>query len=620
MVNLLKTAKVTSSRATLHELIFEAYLINKHESEQKRIRLKNIREDQSALEALFSADPTRYIGDSNITRNYLYFESELVKDYREDNIDPLYETLQRLVAVDISLNQRFDNPQEIFESINSTGMALETSDLVRNFLLMNIGDYNKQEKLYTDYWKPIEDQTKGRTDDFLRDYLTYRNGSISNKRDVYRDFKEFFKKQKNYQLENIDFLTNFFRELHFSAQAYGAIVQPNKKNHQSLFSPKIMKALLRFSRVDNTTAYPFFFDVLSQFCHEKIGEEDAAEIIIMIESYTVRRAICRVPTNAMNKIFAALPSQIAQEQERNPGAKYIDVLKALFLQHSPQHNGRFPRCEEVLISTKDRNFYNLKLRDYIFERLENYDDQEIIKTEDYTIEHIMPQNLSAEWKANLGDDIAKHAQYLHTLGNLTLLGPERNTKYANKSFLEKRDMPGGFTESRLRINADLKSIAVWGIHEILERSACLAKEMITIWKPISTSYTLQSKQIETEEFDLESVSPEFFTSRTPTALIIKTQEYSLATFRQLLHRVTTYLYNLNKEIFEVGMQLLPHIDYEVAANDSHEIEVTMMQTTRVDKGFKSEDVFRTIQRLVSHYGEDYITLADIVVQLKKEGE
>ena len=405
-----------------------------------------------------------------LRENYDFFDGK-VKQLDEDLIS-LCKGLEKLMLVDISLSREHDNPQLIFESMNSTGLALSQADLIRNYVLMGL-EPDCQEKLYTEYWHPME-QTFGQDayskhfDRFMRHYLTVKTGDIPKVGQVYEDFKSYARKMEQ-SLNDVDTLLADLYEFanHYCAMAIGRETEPRLN---AAFRD------LRDLRVD--VAYPLLLELYDDYSKDKLSIEDFVDAVRYIESYVFRRAVCSIPTNSLNKTFATFSRSLRKD-------RYLESILAHFQQLRSYR--RFPNDKEFQREIKERNLYN-KRTSYWLRRLENHERKEPVPVDEYTIEHILPknQNLSKLWRDSLGENWSRVQEiYLHTLGNLTLTG--YNSEYSDHSFAEKRDMRGGFRESPLRLNQGLGALDTWDEDAIRARAEKLAGKAVSVWKGPSLS-------------------------------------------------------------------------------------------------------------------------------------
>ena len=372
---------------------------------------------------------------------------------------------RKLLVVDVALDRDHDNPQLIFESLNSTGLDLSQSDLIRNFVLMGL-EPAEQEALYEDHWRPME-RTLARADRddvfdrFLRAWLTLRLGEVPNIRRGYETFKRYRSMNPDQPMSEL------VADLHGCAEHYACIAL-GRESHPDL--SRVFRGLQAL-RID--APMPFLMHAYALWKAGTVSEEDMVKIARLMESWLFRRAVCDIPSNVLSRTFATLPAQL-------DGTCLLESLAAYLVLRTGRQ--RFPRDEEFRAALANRNLYEFKHRQYCLTRLENDGRKEPVDIGQYTIEHVLPQNenLSAEWKAMLGPDWQSvQERWLHTLGNLTLTG--YNPELSDSPFLTKRDMEGGFADSPLRLNRMLAKTEVWNESSIKKRAAELSQRALAIW-------------------------------------------------------------------------------------------------------------------------------------------
>lgn len=449
--------------------IFDQFLTNKYAKGDLRYKLILTQSDKNSLIHLLKNQdqdwPTPL--SLRVKENFEFFEGQIRKSGVD--LDVLFNGIKKLLIVDVSLDAKHDNPQLIFESLNSTGLALSQADLIRNYVLMGLPP-EEQNDLYEQYWYPME-QRFGHSqyaelfDRFMRDYLTIQSesGTIPNIRDVYTDFKKFTWGQN--VREVVKYIAHYARYF-----AYLAIPQS--------YDDKQLQEVMRYiNTLKVDVAYPLLIEVFDDYeHHQRLSRTDFLEILRLVESYVFRRAIVEIPSNSMSKTFATFKRIINKDD-------YLNSVKEALLKLDGYR--RFPADKEFRQAFMTRNIYTgltPQRRSYLFNRLENFDHKEYINTDQYTIEHIMPQNpnLSLKWQIMLGlrwPEIQEY--YLHTIGNLTLTG--YNPELSDRPFSEKRDMKGGFIDSHLRLNRPLRQLNKWDEHAIKERAESLAKMALQIW-------------------------------------------------------------------------------------------------------------------------------------------
>ena len=446
------------------------YLLNDDEDGERQFKLLLSQGDRDALKAIvLGAEPDDDI-PTRVTTNFQFFRNK----FSDPALDlaALCRGLDKLVVVDVTLTRGVDNPQLVFEAMNSTGRKLSQADLIRNYVLMDMPP-KEQDALYTAYWRPMELEFVGSNDsqfdEFVRHYLTIKTGEIPRLGDIYDAFKAYSFKFVTAGQSMDDLVV----ELRQYAKRYGAIALGKEDDK------KLRRAFKDLDQIKADVVYPFLLEVYSDYEAGTITHQEMLDVIEMVTSYVFRRAVCRVPTNSLNKTFAGFSSVVRKD-------RYLDSVKAHFL--SMKSYRAFPTDADFLSALQTSDLYNFRRRSYFLRVLENYGRKEHVTIEDYSIEHIMPQNenLSEEWQVALGPDWqdVQH-RLLHTLGNLTLTG--YNSEYSDHAFAKKRDMEGGFRDSPLRLNKGLGTLDTWNAGQIEARAERLAKEAVAIWSRPSLS-------------------------------------------------------------------------------------------------------------------------------------
>lgn len=440
------------------------YLVNPEEEGERHYKLTLSQTDRDTLISLINRSERPQEHSIRVTENFGYFRDWIagVEDLRV-----LCQGIAKLLVIDTSLTRGEDNPQLIFESMNSTGKELSQADLVRNFVLMGL-EPKLQTRLYRDYWRPIEldfgQQAYGdQFDAFMRHYLTFKTGEIPRQDEVYEAFKKHARSPEIFAAGTEELV----RDIRTFAGYYCAMALGKEKR------PALRDAFQDLRELKVEVAYPFLLELYDDGAKGLLTDDELLEIIRLIESYVFRRAICAIPTNSLNKTFATFTKALQKD-------RYLESVKAHLLL-LPSYR-RFPRDEEFRREFETRDLYKSRIRSYWLRRLENHDRKERVVLDEYTIEHIMPQNenLSSAWKADLGAEWQRvHATWLHTLGNLTLTG--YNSEYSDRSFREKRDMEGGFKESPLRMNAGLGTLNCWDEEQIKARAQRLSVSATKVW-------------------------------------------------------------------------------------------------------------------------------------------
>ncbi|HYF94774.1 MAG TPA: DUF262 domain-containing protein [Symbiobacteriaceae bacterium] len=437
------------------------YLLNHFQKDERRFKLLLTQTDKQTLVALMQQKPWAEHPSVRVKENFEFFAAQVAG--LKGDLSALCKGLAKLMIVDIALDRDHDNPQLIFESMNSTGKELSQADLIRNYVLMGLEPIHQTE-LYEDHWRPMEvkfgqEAYGAHFDSFMRYYLTVKTGELPKVGAVYEAFKAY----SNRTTAGVDAL---LAEIHAFAGHYCAMAlgQENDSALADAFRD------LRELKMDMT--YPFLLELYHDYAAGLLSHAELLKAVRLVEAYVIRRAACAMPTNSLNKLFATLGRSLRKD-------RYLESIQAsLLLLPSYQ---RYPDDDEFTRELKQRDLYT-RNRSYWLRRLENHGRRELVPVSEYTVEHIMPQNehLSKAWQEELGPDWQRvHQTYLHTLGNLTLTG--YNSEYSDRPFAEKRDMPGGFRHSPLRLNEGLKSVEHWDEVAILARAEKLATLATAVW-------------------------------------------------------------------------------------------------------------------------------------------
>lgn len=441
------------------------YLCNDAEDGDLYYKLLLTKADDKELRAIIDNE-TKHDDDatSRVIQNYQFFKDKLSR-LGNEKVSEIYLGLQKLLIVDIALDRERDNPQLIFESLNSTGLDLSQADLIRNFVLMGL-EPKQQNTLYERYWFPMEsDFGNGEYswlfNQFMRDYLTLKTNKPPRINDVYEAFKKYVS-SSHLDIEDV------VADVRKHAQFYIAFSLEQEKEQ------KLLEAFQDLNAYKVDVSYPLILELYHDYDSQILTLDEFIECVRLIESYVFRRYVCDIPTNSLNKTFASFARSIRK-------SSYLESFKAELISLSSYR--RFPSDSELNRCLQHKDMYNVRSRAYWLRRLENHDKKERISVENYTIEHVLPQNknLSSQWQQALGDDWQSiQEEYVHTIGNLTLTG--YNSELSDRFFTEKRDMEGGFASSPLTLNQSLRDHNTWNKESIQARSKLLADKMQTVWR------------------------------------------------------------------------------------------------------------------------------------------
>ena len=555
IVNALKKGDVITEDSTLH-LRLEDFLVDKYDKTERKVRLKPFRDDCIAFDRLIYNDESDYISESKVTINYRYFYDRIV-NHKELNVDELFRAVNCLEIIDIELEpQHGDNPQLIFESLNSTGLDLTESDKIRNYVLMNLSP-DVQEAYYDRYWNKIEKCSCNELDGFIRNYLTIKQGVIPTLKGIYPAFKSFTKTKGD--------IESVLQDMQVYAFAYKDIVTFNVGDDDA------NEVAQRLDLLDMTVAYPFLMAFLAYAKETGVEGAEIYKVFSCVETYIFRRLMCGWPTNALNKIFATLHDSVLKNKKKED--TYSSVM--VFLLESRKLSGAFPKDDEFIIGFTTKNIYSMqaKNKEYVFERLENGSSKEKndvvgnIEKGILTIEHIMPQTLSSAWKQALGSEWEViQEKWLHTISNLTLSA--YNSTYSNRPFEEKKTMKNGFLESGIRLNHYISQFEKWGEEELELRKAKLSEMALEIWSYPQTSFVPAIK-----EDDVVSLSEDngVATGRYIQYFVFQEERQDVSSWTDMMWEMANKLLAIN-----------PSILYQEASNNKN----VWFGTTAVSKNYR----------------------------------
>ena len=446
--------------------IYNQYVVNPYSEKEIKLKLLPPEENLYILNKIShnKFNELEAFQDRNMLKNYLFFEKEL-ENLSFDDMKHLSNGIEKLIYIDIALEKGKDDPQKIFESLNSTGLDLSQGDLIRNYILMDL-ERGEQNRIYKEIWIPIENNCKvsdgseitSYVSDFIRDYLTLKTEKISSKPKVFETFKAYYEKENDEKLE----------DMKKYSEAYSYIIKPSLEKDRD-----IQRELDYLKSLDKTVINTFLIGILKDYKDNILEKDELLNILILLQSYLWRRYITEKPTNALNKIFQGMYGKISRSG--NYYENLVDVLMA----------EDFPTDEELESALKLKNVYKDKEKlNYVFKKLENYNHNELIdfENEKITIEHIFPQKPNKAWKENYSDnELEQMISFKDTISNLTLTGS--NSNLSNKAFHEKRDDEvHGYRNSKLYMNKYLGRLEEWNLLSMEARFESLYDDIIKIWK------------------------------------------------------------------------------------------------------------------------------------------
>ncbi|ARW74534.1 hypothetical protein A3P64_00725 [Lactobacillus johnsonii] len=497
--------------------IQEQYLTNKYLEENNHLKLKPVAHDMEAFEAVMNDRLDQYNEPSKVVKNYQYFKKRIQQS--EFSSMELYEALNHfnMVYIELTNDVQDENPQVIFESLNSTGVSLSASDLVRNFLLMKL-DSDKQSRLYQEYWVKMERIfTTNTFADFIRFYLTMKMHKMINKTKIYPLYKEFYHGQG---LDSEEALADLYRFAIF----YDQLI------HAETGIQELNPILRHINAMDSRVVYPYFFMMLEMTSTGEVSQDDVIEVAQIMESYLFRLKVCQLPTNGLNRMVIALCDKAKAVGDYR--ARLVSLL-----------NASFPDDKKFADSLMNVNLYSLRnnLAKLALVVLEESRTKETIDFDDAQVEHIMPQRLNNDWRIELPNANRINEEMGGVIGNLTLT--KYNQEMGNKVYSEKKEV---YQTSNVSLTREIAAeYPTWNKESIVKRTEQLAQELISIFpRPVDT---LQVEDISGEHTITESID---ITGKKPTRLTISDEDISLDSWRKMLISFMEYIWQLDSRNYE----------------------------------------------------------------------
>lgn len=593
-INILYVALYRFSKETNQEheaeKLYNMFLTNQYvQNESSKLKLKQTDTNSLAFKAIMNATEKEFDAYSNVIENFNYFKSKII----ESNFQSILDGLRKLIFVEISLERDKDDPQRIFESLNSTGLDLSQSDLIRNYILMDLPP-KQQDKVYNQIWNPIEENArdlkkqKSLVSEYIRDYLTLKSKKIPKKSKVYQEFKNRYQEKDEAYYQELQDIKSF--SVH-----YKKFINP-----ETVKNLAIQRELSYISRLEINVAYPFLLQVFEDADYGIITDEIVVQILKLIQSYTWRRFIVGLPTNALNKVFMTLYAEVDTEDY------YESVVLALYKKRG---SGKFPNNQEVKTALKDKDLYNIqtKNKNYLFELLENFNNKEYVNTSNpnISIEHIFPQNPSPHWSDSLSNEdfFMFKERYINTIANLTLSG--NNGALSNKSFLDKKSMnhnqgEQGYKYSRLWLNSYLNTIDSWDIESYNKRFELIYERFLKIWKYPEVELP---ETEETEEINLfEAENPTF---KKLEYFIFEDTKYEETAVAMMYFTIVKALFEKNPKLLVENQDIIKITRNENDFRSATEIANGYFIEFNID----SKSKFGYLKRLLSLYDlEDVLSI------------
>lgn len=605
--NLISQGRISYTETRLDEQISQRFLISPWAKEDDKIKLCPVKSDREALAKLFG-DEEDYDFSSNLTINYQFFYDIVLKE--EVSVEDLYAAIGKLEIISITLDAE-DNAQLIFESLNSTGLALTEGDKIRNYILMGLKP-QEQNRFYDLYWTKIERATANDVSGFVRDYLSIKQQITPTISNVYGAFKRYAE-EVHLPIETL--LIDLLR--------YARLFEKLLICKSGLNEKKLDDCLYRMKRLEIVVTRPFLMEVLRLNQDGKLRTDDVLKIFLITENYLFRRNICEVPTNALNKVFLNLNKEILRYD--NTADHYVD--KFIYALLSKKESGRFPDDEEFTTALAVKQVYLMrgKYKAYLFERLENYGT---IETKDvymhldnntYTIEHIMPQHLTPAWTEELGTNYTEiHSTWLHRLANLTLTG--YNPNLSNHTFIEKRDAEeGGYRKSGLKMNQKIAAKDSWGLSELEERNEELLSLATKIWSYPQSTFIPTEKEFDSCTLEDDNID---LTGHDIAKYSYQNVEQTVTSWIDMFEHIVKFLHQKDKSVLsELAFGVNSSNDLENYISNKEE---NLRSALKIDENIYMEKNTSTafkmsiLRRLFPLYDADPMDLVFFLKDPKKE--
>ncbi|MBI5740171.1 MAG: DUF262 domain-containing protein [Nitrospirae bacterium] len=515
LLTLLRNKARELQRQDFAEEINNTLLVNPYKKDNDFFKLMPTQVDRDIYKNIINGKANET--ESQLTKAYTFFEKKLRQvSLEHDKLKKIITSYFSVVSIVLDTD---DNPYLVFESLNAKGRPLTQADLIRNYFFMRI-HIDNQDEVYSNYWQPMQTALNDSLTEYIRHYLM-RDGSIIKQNDVYYALKE-----KVSSAKAIDYL----KELQKYSIYYQRLLYPELEPEEDL-----QKYFRRLNRIEVTTAYPLLLNFYGNYSANKMSKADFITILKTLENYLIRRFVCNVPTNQLNKIFPAVYPLLVTKHQDNHAEGVKEILQ-----------GRgYPKDAEFYTRFRETKFYGAGDRliktKLILETIEEgFAHKEAAPFDNLTIEHVMPQTLSVWWQNHIGEDWEEtHELFLHTIGNLTLTA--YNTEMSNDDFTTKKKT---YNDSHLELNKYFSSISSWTRAEIERRAEALAKRALEIWNYFGQENTATS--------DLKEV-----TGTSPSGLKILGQQFQVQTWRDVLEQTLNTVADLEPDKFEVIAQNFP---------------------------------------------------------------
>ena len=447
------------------------YLTNPYSNNKMKYKLKPLVADDEVYQKIIEEkfDEIKET-DSNVYKNYLYVIAKLKGMIDEGyTANDILMALNKLYVVCVPISEE-DNAQKIFESINATGVKLTASDLIRNYILMDLKS-EVQEQYYKDYWKKIEDYISSdskKLELFFRMYLAARTHNLPTRSAIYRNFVSWVK-ESNISTEEL------LKDVVQYADAYYNIYRKDIRELDS----SIRESIKEFRRILSDMPAPALMELYLLYKKKCISEQTFSRLVQMISCYLIRRALCNLDTSNITRMFPTFIRDVMDECNGNYD-NIIDIAGKNLVTKNVGNAMYMPTDTQMRETIANANMYNIRatLRTF-FDKLELRNNPAPVDLTSLSVEHIMPQSKSKEWMKELRIDEETYNYNLHRLGNLTLAAKSDNSAMGDKLWEYKNKILK--STSHLKINEEVLKVNKWTIQEIEKRTNDLIEKMIELY-------------------------------------------------------------------------------------------------------------------------------------------
>ena len=445
-------------------------------NKDNKLRLYPVKNDSSVFEKIMFDKNIEMDKESRMAINFQYFV-KYFQDFSKLDIIEYYAALQKLDIVFMSLEE-YDDAQIIFESINSTGLNLTQTDLIRNFLLM-AENSETQKKLFENYWDKFE-KILGieELNEFFKYFTTYKSTVFTKEENIYNSYKEYF-----YDCEYIT-KEEAFKELEEYIEIYLRIIKPYSET-RIFYEKEINFYLYEILEMKNNTVRPALFYVFDYALKNELTIIEVKKVVKLLDSFLLRRNVMGAASNSLQKIFLSITNQVKNLLKKVKDISFYDAFCYQLVHLNNAESNNMPSYDDLIARGSTYNLYSSRrhVARLVLLGIENQNNKHKINMENLSIEHIIPQSLTSEWINVLGQNSKNHKQFVHRLGNLTLTA--YNSELSNNPIQRKIEI---INETRhLRMNTELQDIEKFTYDELNQRTLSIIEKIIEIWsyEPLS---------------------------------------------------------------------------------------------------------------------------------------